>query len=74
MYNIGDKVKVRKDNDNDGYDSFRDKVLIVTHIAESREEHPGYDESMRPMYLYDFKDLEGNPIGCSLYDYEITRA
>lgn len=31
MYKIGDKVKVSPSNDNDNYDDFRDKVLIVTH-------------------------------------------
>ena len=68
---IGDKVKVSQDNDNENYNSFRDKILIITHVATSTEDHPGFDESIRGEALYDFKDEAGNDIHCSLYDYEL---
>lgn len=29
MYNIGDRVKVSNDNDNENYDEFRNKTLIA---------------------------------------------
>lgn len=74
MFSVGDEVKVASDNDNDGYDDFRDKTLIVTHVATSREEHSGYDESMEGMALYDFKTEDGEEIGCSLYEYELEEA
>lgn len=68
---IGDKVQVSPDNDNDNYDSFRNKILIITHIATSTEDHPGFDEGLNGESLYDFKDENGNEIPCSLYDYEL---
>ena len=71
MYKIGDKVKVSSYNDNENYEDFKDKVLIITHVATSTDDHPGYDESIQGESLYDFKDEDGNEISCSLYDYEL---
>jgi hypothetical protein len=67
----GDKCRVISDNDN--YDSFRDKVLIVTHVAKNINEHPGYDKSVYPDKLYDFKTKDGQYVPCSLYDYEVEQ-
>jgi len=71
MYKINDKVRVSGDNDNESYDSFRGKTLIITHIATNVNDHPGYDESMEGMQLLSFNDEDGNGISCSLYEYEI---
>jgi len=73
-FKIGDKVKVSSENDNENYDDFRNKVLIITHIATSTQEHPGYDEGVSPDALYDFKAEDGNEIPFSLYDYELEDA
>ena len=73
-YRMGLKVRVARDNDNDGYDSFRDKVLRIVHVAKNRNEHPGYDEGISPEYLYDLETLDGESIGSSLYDYELESA
>ena len=73
-FRIGSKVRVSHDNDNDCYNSFKDKILIITHIAKNTDEHPGYDMSVYPEPLYDFKDLDGNVIPCSFYKYEIVKA
>ncbi len=62
---IGKKVKVTSDND--CYDSFRDKILIITHASNSGY---FYDESMYPKMLCDFEDENGNPIPNALYEYE----
>lgn len=70
----GQQVRVAEDNDNEGYDSFRDKVLVITHIAYSTQDHPGYDESMGGMALCDLETEDGEAIGCSLYTYELDRA
>lgn len=70
-YGIGDKVMVASDNDNTCYDSFRDKVLIITHVATSKEDHLGYDEGMNGMALYDFETEDGEEVHNSLYEYEI---
>jgi len=73
MHKIGDKVKVSQDNDNDNYDSFRNKVLIITNVTTSAEEHQAFDDGLRGQGLYDFKDEDGNEIPCSLYDYELEK-
>jgi hypothetical protein len=74
QFKKGQKVMVSPDNDNECYDSFRDKVLIITHVATNTKEHPGYDNSVSPQGLYDFACEDGTPVGCSLYDYELIPA
>ena len=68
MYKVGQKVKVSSATDNDNYDSFRDKVLIITHT-----ELGGfwYDYSMYPEKLMYFKTEDGEEVPCSLYEYEV---
>lgn len=65
---LGRKVQVISDNDN--YDSFRNKTLIVTHVAYSTKEHPGYDSGLNGEALCDFKTVDGEDVPCSLYEYE----
>jgi len=63
---IGKTVKVISDNEN--YDSFRDKELIITHASN---EGRGYDSTCYPEYLCDFKEKEtGTSIPFALYEYE----
>jgi hypothetical protein len=69
---MGQHVKVARDNDNECYDSFRGKELVIVHIARNTNEHPGYDESMGRMPLYDLEAIDGTPVNCSLYAYELT--
>jgi hypothetical protein len=70
-FRVGQKVKVARGNDNSGYNSFRDKALIVTHITK-KGEHIAYDEGMYPEWLYDLKDAKtGKSVGSALYDYEL---
>lgn len=71
MYKIGDMVEIC--DDNECYMKFRNKVLIVTHIATNKHEHPGYDESMNGMQLMDFVTNKGKTVPFSLYEYEITK-
>lgn len=72
MLRKGSKVRIISDNEN--YQRYFGKVLKITHIAKSREDHPGYDDTMQGMALYDLETLEGESIGFSLYEYEIERA
>jgi len=65
---IGKKAKVISDND--CYDSFRNEVLIITHVAYSSADHPGYDSGMQGEALCDFKTKSGKDVPCSLYEYE----
>ncbi len=65
---LGKKVKVISDNEN--YDPFRDRILIITHVARNTSEHPGYDDGLKGQALCDFKDLHGRDIPFSLYEYE----
>ena len=73
-FKLHQRVKVSPDNDNEGYDNFRNEVLIITHVAKNKNDHPGYDESVSPGYLYDFKTESGKEVHCSLYDYELVKA
>ena len=73
-YKMGDRLKVAEDNDNENYDSFRDEILIVIHVATNKDEHPGYDSSLEGEGLYDFVTEDGREIGLSLYDYELEEA
>lgn len=70
-FKLGDRVKVNPSNDNENYNSFKDKILIVTHVARNEKEHPGYDSSVSPDYLYDLETIDGESVNCSLYDYEL---
>ena len=65
---LGKKVKVTSDNE--GYDSFRDKVLIISHVAYNEKEHPGYDSTCAGQALCDFRTESGEQIGSSLYEWE----
>ena len=69
-FKIGDKVKVSKNNDNENYNDFRDKVLIITHADNKGL---GYDPGMYPQGLYSFETENGEEVGFSLYDYELQR-
>lgn len=65
---LGKKVIITSDNDN--YDNYRDKTLVITHVATNKSGHPGYDEAMGGMALCDLEDTDGNEIPFSLYEYE----
>jgi hypothetical protein len=73
-FKLGQFVKVASDNDNDCYDSFREKTLKIVKVSENTKDHPGYDEGMRGMPLYDLVAIDGTEINCSLYAYELQRA
>ncbi len=65
---IGREAKIISDNDN--YDSFRNETLIITHVAYSTNDHPGYDNGLKGMALCDFKTINGKEVPFSLYKYE----
>ena len=72
---IGDKIRISEDNDNDSYDRYRGIDLSITHIAHNIEEHPGYDTGMKGQVLVDCEVCEtGEPVGFSLYEYEFEPA
>ena len=73
-FKLKQRVRVNPENDNENYNSFRNKVLIVANVAKNRDDHPGYDESVSPDFLYDLKTVNGKEINCSLYDYELIPA
>jgi hypothetical protein len=64
MVEIGDKIMISSDNDNENYKKWRGKILIVEDVAYSREEHAGYDEGVGGA-LVSCKDFP-----FSLYEYE----
>jgi hypothetical protein len=65
---IGQRVKVSRNNDNESYDSFRDKVLIVTHSSNKGEY---YDSGMYPQKLMSFETEDGEEVPYSLYECEV---
>jgi hypothetical protein len=73
-FKLNQRVRVSPKNDNDNYASFRNEVLIITHVAKDINDHAGYDESVSPEYLYDLKTESGKDVNCSLYDYELIPA
>lgn len=72
MFEVGDRVKISEYNDNENYNEFRGKLLIITHVATNQDEHPGYDDSMGGEGLYELMvDETGEEVPFSLYDYEL---
>ena len=68
---LGDKIRIKKDNDNDCYDKFRNLDLVITHIAHNIDEHQGYDTGMKGMALVDSDVCNtGESVPFSLYKYE----
>lgn len=70
-FKIGQKVTVGADYQENYEVSERD-VFYVKSVATSTSEHPGYDEAMEGMPLYDLVDDEGNDFDNSLYEYELV--
>ena len=69
---IGDKTKLNEEGkQNECYEKFKDKILVVTHIARNKKEHIGYDETFEGLPLYSFEFEDGTECLNSLYGYEI---
>lgn len=62
---IGKKARIISDND--GYDKWRDKTLVITHVSN---EGSGYDAAAFPEMLCDFDCEDGSEFPCALYEYE----
>ena len=65
---LGKKAIIISDNEN--YADYMDKVLKVTHVAYSTQDHPGYDDFLQGMALCDFETMQGESVPFSLYEYE----
>jgi hypothetical protein len=73
QFRIGWYVVVARGNDNENYDSFRDKTLKVVEVYHNIKEHPLYDESIgQPLYKLETKDGEEVPF--LLYHYELEKS
>lgn len=64
----GKKARIISDNDN--YSDYMDKTLVITHVAYSEKEHPGYDSGLAGEALCDFETEDGESVPFSLYEYE----
>lgn len=54
-------------------EQWRNIVLIITHVARNKNEHPGYDDGVSPQRLYDLKrEDNGEDLNMSLYDWELV--
>lgn len=68
---VGKHAKIRKDNDNENYEKFRGKELVITNVAYNTTQHPGYDSGLEGQALCDFKVAETDEdVPFSLYEYE----
>ncbi len=55
-------------------EQWRDVVLVITHVAHSKADHPGYDEGVSPQGLYDLKREDNDEeLNMSLYDWELKK-
>ena len=71
MFKIGDRVMISSDNDNENYENFRGKALIITDIYTNSNENVFYDEGMEGMALYEFITEDGEDVPFALYEYEV---
>lgn len=62
---IGKRARILSDNDN--YEKFLDKTLIITHADNDGR---GYDNGLFPEMLCDFKCEDGSEFPFALYEYE----
>lgn len=88
MFQKGNAVMMNRDAlENYGL-GHKGRVFVITHVStkympsgefyqKGRPDgfHPGYDETMEGMGLYDLADQEtGESLGMSLYDWELSPA
>lgn len=53
-------------------ENFRGVELVITGITKSVKDHPAYDTSMYPEWLYDLKYKQsGEDLPFAVYDYEL---
>lgn len=73
MFRVGSKVRISDEGaENENYARFVGKVLRVTHVSRSTDDHPGFDSSAGSP-LYDLETLGGQPVPFSLYNWELER-
>ena len=71
----GTKVQMTDDALENYGEQWRDVELVITHVAQSEAEHPGYDMGVYPQRLYDLERTDtGEALGMSLYDWELVKA
>lgn len=64
---VGRTAIISQDNDNDNYDDYRGKELIITSASN---EGRGYDSALYPEMLCDFRLKGGGEFPFALYEYE----
>lgn len=66
---VGQKVRITSDNE--CYERFAGKVLVITSVSTNTDDHPGFDPGAGSA-LYDFETESGDPVPFSLYEWEFT--
>lgn len=72
-FQVGSKVKIRPDNDNECYDSFRRRVMIITSNEIGGRGYDREGSGGGPLYCMKFADT-GESVPVSLYHWELTSA
>ena len=70
-YKVGDKVMISRNNDNDEYEEYRNKTMIITDAYYSEEHCFAYSYSMNGMGLFRLELPNGDGVGFMLYAYEL---
>lgn len=70
---LGNRIMIISDNDS--YTKYRKKTWIISHIAYSTKDHPGYDEGInspdKPREA--LVDCMGLPFSIYEYEFKIIR-
>jgi hypothetical protein len=66
MLQSGEQFKLNEDALQNYGEKYRDIIFTVKFVSTSKKDHPGYDNSMKGMPLYDANGFPG-----SVYQYEI---
>lgn len=70
-FRIGDEVQITSDNDN--YENYIGRILIVTDIAKSTSEHLGYDTEVGGQLIDMVVKGTNEEVPYSLYDWELKK-
>lgn len=68
MVKIGDKIRIL--NRDGQYAKWADKTWIVSHIAHTKNEHPGFDAACAGDVLI---DCEGLPVSLYSWEFEVQK-
>ena len=74
-YRLGNKVRMTEEALENYGEQYSEVTFEIIKVSKSTKDHPGFDDSVYPDWLYDLKNLDnGEYFPGSLYDYELLDA